>query len=440
MKKADGRALGLSRFIFFIIFWHVLPSTSPQIPLEMVIPPGGIDLLTSYTMPYSQGAIDWMAPCLCISTLCAMLGFFSRTSACLCALLGTYVLGVQELYGKVSRFHQHIIWFCLVFAASPCGDAFSIDGLLAAKKRITRQAVRYHRPFCYLGLILGCAYAMPAIWRIWFHGLDWALGSHFADLVHYHRENSFFVPHPMISTIESIFPFFLKMGALASLFFELFFLFCFPFQKARFLMLLLGPCFHIGIELLLGIQFHSLLCSYLILIDWTPLWEYFPLSRKLDRRKKALILQSHAKTPWQMDVLGSSLVTIVLLTGYAGVVGWPFTCFPMFVRPVREMYNYDLYLEAWQGNEEITAFHDIWDNYTKDLANRWWAFRITYVPCSNTHDLERRWTILTQSHPILRTASSLEIFWIKKPHERLGAYRPLELMCQDTIRLPLIER
>src|SRR3989338_5222479 len=91
-----------------IVFWHVLPSTSPQIPLEMVIPPGGIDLLTSYTMPYSQEAIDWMSSCLCISTLCAMLGFFSRTSACLCALLGTYVLGVQELFGKVSRFHQHI--------------------------------------------------------------------------------------------------------------------------------------------------------------------------------------------------------------------------------------------------------------------------------------------------------------------------------------------
>src|SRR3989338_9692625 len=128
-----------------IVFWHVLPSTSPQIPLEMVIPPGGIDLLTSYTMPYSQEAIDWMSSCLCISTLSAMLGFFSRTSACLCALLGTYVLGVQELFGKVSRFHQHMIWFCLVFAASPCGDAFSFLNFCSAARLSVRVNLERQR-------------------------------------------------------------------------------------------------------------------------------------------------------------------------------------------------------------------------------------------------------------------------------------------------------
>ena len=62
------------------------------------------------------------------------LGFFSRTSALLATVLGMYVLGIPQFFGKIDHYH-HLLWFTALLAASPCGDVLSIDALIGARRK-----------------------------------------------------------------------------------------------------------------------------------------------------------------------------------------------------------------------------------------------------------------------------------------------------------------
>ena len=41
-------------------------------------------------------------------------------------MLGWYVLGLPQTFGKVDHDH-HLLWCLFVLACSPCGDALAID-------------------------------------------------------------------------------------------------------------------------------------------------------------------------------------------------------------------------------------------------------------------------------------------------------------------------
>ncbi len=114
---------------------------------------------------------------VCITGL---IGLFTTASSALALILAVYVLGVTQVYGKVSHNHE-LIWFMALLAVSPCGDALSIDAILSSRKRadlgiIERPgaSIVYALPLRFASLLLGIIYFFPGFWKFWTSGFAWA--------------------------------------------------------------------------------------------------------------------------------------------------------------------------------------------------------------------------------------------------------------------------
>ena len=60
--------------------------------------------------------------------LAGLLGLWARPAAIAAAVLGLYVLGIGQFFGKVNHYH-HLWWFTTLLACSPCGAALSVDAV-----------------------------------------------------------------------------------------------------------------------------------------------------------------------------------------------------------------------------------------------------------------------------------------------------------------------
>jgi hypothetical protein len=70
----------------------------------------------------------------------ACLGLWTRASTCAALLLGVYVLGLPQCFGKVDHWSGLLVLVLLVLALARCGDALSLDAWLA--RRDARGRVR----------------------------------------------------------------------------------------------------------------------------------------------------------------------------------------------------------------------------------------------------------------------------------------------------------
>jgi hypothetical protein len=152
-----------------------------QLPAELRFAPSGFGWLLN-SFPLHEAWVRMAVNLYLVACVTGMLGLWSRTSALLVALLGFYVLGIPQLFGKVNHSH-HFVWFPAVLAASRCGNALSCDAILAAWKRADRgvtappgPASDYTAPLRIVAILLGVIYFFPGFWKAWSGGVDWVLG------------------------------------------------------------------------------------------------------------------------------------------------------------------------------------------------------------------------------------------------------------------------
>src|SRR5450759_56870 len=121
--------LGIFRIVLFatLIIYIDIPQVVQfsRFPVELRVAPFGIGWLINILPinPAWATVASYLFIAACVS---GVLGFFSRTSATIAVILGLYVLGIPQFFGKIDHYH-HLLWFATILAASPCGDALSID-------------------------------------------------------------------------------------------------------------------------------------------------------------------------------------------------------------------------------------------------------------------------------------------------------------------------
>ena len=134
---ADPRPLGLCRFL---LFGYVLLRLSPEVATTawstvtpaLWLPTHLFKALR--LVPVSPGVLGVLDLLWIGSLLLACLGLFSRASTGAALLLGVYLLGLPQCFGKVDHWSGLLVLVMLVLALARCGDALSIDSWLASRR------------------------------------------------------------------------------------------------------------------------------------------------------------------------------------------------------------------------------------------------------------------------------------------------------------------
>src|SRR5262245_42223956 len=77
-------------------------------------------------LPITEASARAAEVVLWVSAISGLLGLFCRASLLLVTLSGLYVFALAQLSGTVTH-DMHLLWFTALLAASPSGDALSID-------------------------------------------------------------------------------------------------------------------------------------------------------------------------------------------------------------------------------------------------------------------------------------------------------------------------
>ncbi len=268
---------------------------------------------------------------LLVAAACALVGLWSRWSAALVALLGVAVFGLPNLFGTVRHVH-HLVWFPALLAASPCGDAWSVDAWLRQRRGQPPPppGPAYGAPLQVAWLLAGCIYAFPGLHKL-LAGVGWAWSD---NLLHHMRWKWLQVGTLPRWRVDH-WPLLVRLGGVAVVLFELSWIVLALVPGARMPLLGATLVFHQVTAQVLFIRFPSLWVLWLGLLPHA--W------RGPAPQPPSPAPGSLAQRPLAGARGGSVTLALVaaLLLGGAGITGvtrttagWPFACFPPFATRV----------------------------------------------------------------------------------------------------------
>ncbi|MGB7946617.1 MAG: DCC1-like thiol-disulfide oxidoreductase family protein, partial [Candidatus Binatia bacterium] len=265
--------------VFSILFLRVSGSFNriiwySQVPPEFRIAPVGLKWILDF-LPINETWATVACIMLLVFSLTAMVGFFTRTSAWITVIAGVYALGIPELFGKVDHYH-HLVWFPAILAASRCGDVFSVDAVMGAWRRADHGLTEppeasnaYALPLRFVWLLIGIMYFFPGFAKLWTSGFDWAL----SDNIKYLMYDKWDYPHGWMPFFRiDQYPVLYRLGGIATIVFEMSFIFLIFFPSLRIFAVAGGFAFHTMTELFLRISFRDLLRCYVVFFDWNMIF------------------------------------------------------------------------------------------------------------------------------------------------------------------------
>ncbi|MBW4673789.1 MAG: HTTM domain-containing protein [Desmonostoc geniculatum HA4340-LM1] len=267
--------------IFRIVHFEIIFSSDisqvvwfSQLPKELVFAPIGLEWLINI-IPINATIAQIASFLFKICSFTAMIGIFTRTSAWLTVILGFYVLGIPQFYGKVDHYH-HLLWFAAILAASRCADVLSLDAIFMAWKRADRGQLEppslsrvYALPLRFVWILLGIIYLFPGLYKLFVGGFDWA----FSDNLKYRLYTIWLDLDGWIPVFRlDQYPILYQLSAFGSIFFEVSFIFLIFFPRTRYVAAFAGAGFHLAIYHLMKINFISLIKVYVTFFDFNDIF------------------------------------------------------------------------------------------------------------------------------------------------------------------------
>jgi hypothetical protein len=299
------------------------------LPSALLTAPEGL-AWAMHTIPITPAlarAAHWV---LVGSLVSGLVGFWSRLSLALVTFSGLYVLGLFQLTGSVTH-DMHLLWFAALLALGPCGEALSVDRLLAKRRGAPAPApsVRAAVPLLFMRILLGLVYFFPGFWKLRESGLAWITSDNLKNQMYWKWYENGAVPLWRVDRSQSL----LLVGALGVVLLELSFPLLVLLPKTRPLAAIGGLLFHAFSRVFLFIPFVSLWGCYTMLIDWSPQRPPFGNAAGGDTTT-GLVVSSPLRWPLgtrAAAIVGTALVLVVTLRGAQNhIQAWPFACYPTF--------------------------------------------------------------------------------------------------------------
>ena len=112
-------------FAQLLVFGPKLAIELSHLPEAALVPPPGWGWLLSF-LPPKPYLVEGLFRLFQLCCIAGLLGIFTRTAAVGASIIGLYVLGVPQFFGKIDHYH-FMWWFTVLLAASPSGHALSVD-------------------------------------------------------------------------------------------------------------------------------------------------------------------------------------------------------------------------------------------------------------------------------------------------------------------------
>jgi hypothetical protein len=307
------------------VLWQGAPSWFAALPSALRVPPEGWRALGG--IPFAPPlVVALLEAAFVVACALAAAGLFTRASTLVAAALGLYLLGLPQSFGKLNHYH-HLIWFAVLLAASPCGDAFSLD------RRWRRRAETSPAPGTAYGLpvrigwiLIGLLYLFPGAWKLLVQPAGWLSGEHLVGHLHakWHELGGFRPPLPI-----DRWPLACLALSIFTLVFELGFLPLVLFRRTRALAVGAGLLFHGGTWLAMRISFLPLLACYVVFVPWSALLRRLRAPAPSGVAEPA-VSEISSRSPKAPAVVGTILIAGAATAGVLGFDGWPFAVYPRF--------------------------------------------------------------------------------------------------------------
>lgn len=240
------------------------------LPTDLLFAPPGWEVIIP-RLPLTPRSVELAYYGFAISCLFALVGLFTRRSAAVAVVLGIFVLGVPQFFGKINHYH-HLIWFAALLAASPCGDALSLDAIRSSWRRADAgetappgPSEAHARPIRFAWLLMGVIYFFPGFWKVMMQGIAWG----WSDNLKYHLHLKWMELNGWLPVVRlDELPLFYKVAGVSTLAFELGFIFLVFFRKTRPVAAVAGLAFHNATFLMMRIGFVTLQAMYVTFLDW----------------------------------------------------------------------------------------------------------------------------------------------------------------------------
>jgi hypothetical protein len=305
-KPVSAQNLGLARILIYgsmSIFYLVTPTLFPAWGWHAHFSEWG-DVSKVFWHPLwifkllhlpllSAGAIQIMYGLLLGSMVLSAIGLFTKPATIASFLLGFYLFGLPNNFGKVHHLETPLLWFFLIMSFSRCGDAFSIDALLRGRKDHSKEPVLsgdYRWPIQLFCCVLAAIYFEAGVSKLRHSGFAWVssdLMAFYLIRAQYHITDAepltnwglFIARHPILFHLSCGYALVLELAYPLALF----------SKRARWIIPIGGILMQTGIAFLMGPNFWQLIICQLL---WFPLDRGYRAVSGLRRREAAMPMQA----------------------------------------------------------------------------------------------------------------------------------------------------
>jgi len=275
---ASPFALGVARFFVHGTFLLTTLITSfsalGSLPPTILRPTGAMKFLpwSFYDLLQTHSGMLTLKTVMLVSLLLSTAGFLTVMSTKTSLLLVLFYQGLLRSFGHFNHDEMIAVYFLVVLAFTPCGDAFSIDRRLGRIKK-QRPAFAYAYPILLMQLLLAWVYFSSALIKLRVAGWKYLTPDNLPALAIFHSldnlHDTAFRAAFWLPQVRQYLPIFVALVLVWELLFPL----AVFFRRMRWWILGIGVIFHLSTLFLMNIFFPHQLLMYLIFVDW-------------DRRKK----------------------------------------------------------------------------------------------------------------------------------------------------------
>ena len=264
-------ALGVVRSIvhgtFLISTLFTSFSALGSLPVTILRPTGAMKFLpwSFYDHLQTPGAMVTFKVVLVLSLVFSTAGFLTVVSTKTSLLLVVFYQGLLRSFGHFNHDEMLAVYYLVVLAFTPCGDAFSIDSGIKNK---TRAAFAYAYPILLMQLLMAWTYFSSALIKLRVAGLKYLSTDNLPALAIFHSLDNLHDTHFKLAfwlpQVKAYLPF--AVGFV--IFWELLFPLAVFRQRWRWWILGFGIVFHLATLVFMNIFFPHQLAMYLIFVDW----------------------------------------------------------------------------------------------------------------------------------------------------------------------------
>lgn len=400
-------SLAITRILFFgylvLVYKAMVFQYGADIGKLPTQPLPGIGWLIEI-LPLSSSIYTVLCYCGIAFSLLAALGYRTRLFMVLNGVTIFYIMAAPNFYGKL--WHQQLpIWISWILAASPCADVLSFDSRL---KNTDPVNVNYAFHLRIIWLQFGLIYFWAGFYKLWDSGFDWALNDTVVNLItiewfeHYDK-----VPSLRIDR----YPLLIKMGALITILFELFYPFLLLNNRTRFIPVVGGLLMHnlLGKFMYIGF-FFFLQVFYIVFIPWN-----WMLQRVWPKLKAQTPIAQGKVRYWTPSILIPIL--IVSANAFCGIFkinSYPFSIYPVYTDVVADSVAYFEYrildrgLESLDHRDEARNTRFRWEDYSRmeyEMIRQYVA--TDSIDTNGVSTMWERWQI---GVPALAEIDSVEVY------------------------------